>query len=411
MSITQGQPMFKKLIMVAVGKGSAAQSNKYYEMNWDGISPNFSVKYGRVESTATVLSYPINQWNKKYTEKVNKGYKDVTAFVSTEVVTTTAAPDALGKIKDNKVEEFMSLMKRYTDNLVSTTYSVKATSVTQAQVDTAQDYINDLLALDRKKKGFEQEANDHLTMLYTVIPRKMGNVLSYLLPSINFDKTMVQEQDNLDAMASQVSMSNDGKEDAKAKKKVKKEVKTILDVLGITMSESKITKEIEYLTKQVTNQRIAAVFEVNKPAEDAYFQKWMDNQKNKQTRILIHGTKCTSVIPILEIGLKIRPAGNFQFSGKAYGDGNYFSEVVQKSLNYTGYDKDKVLLVYEVHTGNPFIYDGWYKGNSFSLNYKELQDRGFDSTYVKAGGGLLNSEIIAYKEQQNRIKYIIWLKN
>ena len=384
-------------------------NNKYYEMNWDGISPNFSVKYGRVEATATQLSYPINQWNKKYTEKVNKGYKDVTAFVSTEVVTTTAAPDTLGKIKDNKVEEFMSLMKRYTDNLVSTTYSVKATSVTQAQVNTAQDYINDLLALDQKKKGFDQEANDLLVMLYTVIPRKMGNVRSYLLPSINFDRTMVQEQDNLDAMASQVSMA-DTKTDKKAKK-TKKEVKTLLDVLGITMKECKITQDIEYLTKQVTSQKIAAVFEVNKPHEDDYFEKWMSTQKNKQTRILIHGTKCTSVIPILEIGLKIRPAGNFQFSGKVYGDGNYFSEVVAKSLNYTGYDKDKVLLVYEVHTGNPFTYNGWYNGNSFPLNYKELQSRGFDSTYVKAGNGLLNSEIIAYKEQQNRIKYIIWLKN
>lgn len=385
-------------------------NNKYYEMSWDGKSPNFTVKYGRVESTETVLSYPINQWNKKYTEKVNKGYKDVTEFVTTEVV-NSAEPAALGKITENKVEEFMSLMKKYTDNLVSATYSVKATSVTQAQVDTAQDYINDLLALNQKSKTFEVDANLLLVQLYTVIPRKMAKVQHHLLPQITFDKTMVQEQDNLDAMASQVSMVTDDKADAKAKKKVKKEVKTILDVLGITMSESKITQEIEYLTKQVTNQKIAAVFQVNKPAEDAYFQKWLDTQKNKQTRILIHGTKCTSVIPILEIGLKIRPAGNFQFSGKVYGDGNYFSEVVNKSLNYTGYDKDKVLLVYEVHTGNPFIYDGWYKGNSFSLNYKELQARGFDSTYVKAGGGLLNSEIIAYKEQQNRIKYIIWLKN
>ena len=58
----------------------------------------------------------------------------------------------------------------------------------------------------------------------------------------------------------------------------------------------------------------------------------------------------------------------------------------------------------------PFIYDGWYKGNSFTLCYGELQKRGFDSTYVKAGNGLLNSEIIAYNEEQYRIKYIIWLK-
>jgi poly [ADP-ribose] polymerase len=176
------------------------------------------------------------------------------------------------------------------------------------------------------------------------------------------------------------------------------------------MTVGKVNKDIEYLVKQLTGKKIEAIFDVNKPAEDANFNKWMDKQKNKTTSTLIHGTKCTSVIPILEIGLKIRPAGNFQFSGKAYGDGNYFSEKTDKSLGYVGHDKDMVLLVYEVHTGNPFTYDGWYRGNSFSLNYKELSSRGYDSTYVKAGNGLLNSEIICYKEEQNRIKHIIWLK-
>ena len=136
----------------------------------------------------------------------------------------------------------------------------------------------------------------------------------------------------------------------------------------------------------------------------------MKKQKNKETRYLIHGTRCTSVIPIIEQGLKIRPSGNFQFSGKAYGNGNYFSEVVDKSLGYTGYDNDKVLLVYEVHTGNPFVYQGWYRGNSFTLSYPELSKRGYDSTHVNAGNGLLNSEIIAYKEEQCRLKHIIWLQ-
>jgi hypothetical protein len=70
-----------------------------------------------------------------------------------------------------------------------------------------------------------------------------------------------------------------------------------------------------------------------------------------------------------------------------------------------------MLLIYEVHTGNPFIYNGWYRGNSFTLNYKELKSRDYDTTYVNAGNGLLNSEIIAYKEEQARIKYIIHIKN
>jgi poly [ADP-ribose] polymerase len=213
-------------------------------------------------------------------------------------------------------------------------------------------------------------------------------------------------------MASQVSSNK-----PKTKTKGKKDDKgmTILDEIGITMVPCSAEKEIQYLTKQIKDDgwqrvKIKQIFRVDKPGENKTFEDWVKAQKNKDTRILIHGTKCESVLPILDIGLKIRPKGNFQFSGKVYGDGNYFSETMSKSLNYTGWGTDKVILVYEVHVGKPFVYDGWFKGNSFALNYKNLKDKGYDSTFVKAGGGLLNTEIIAYKEEQCRIKYIIWLK-
>lgn len=391
---------YAKLVMVTENN-----NNKYYEMTYNGGS-NFAVKYGRVESTSVDCSYPIGDWDKKYNEKVKKGYVDVTHTVSVKVDTKKADTTvSYAKHADALVHEFVTLMKKYTDNLVKTTYSVQAKDVTQAQVDEAQGYLDTLSKLSNAKKLDKAAINKELIKLYTVIPRYMSRVPDHLLPSISLAGLLQSEQDNLDAMASQVAQLNPKKDAKKAKK-----AQTLLESLGVTMKETKPTKEIEYLIKQLSGRKIAGLFEVNKPEEDAIFDKWMKAQKNKQTRILIHGTRCPSVIPILEIGLKIRPQGNFQFSGKAYGDGNYFSEVTNKSLGYCGYDNDKVLLVYEVHTGNPFKYDGWYRGNSFNLNYKELQSRGFDSTHVNAGNGLLNSEIIAYKEQQNRIKYIIWLK-
>lgn len=393
---------YTKLVMV-----TRANNNKYYEMIWDGKSSIFNVKYGRVESTIQTGSYSTSQWQSKYNEKIKKGYKDVTAYVTTETTTVLQkTEEELAKITDDIVDKFMNLMKKYTDGLVAKTYSVKAVNVTQKQVDDAQDILNKLSKIDRKDINL---INNTLIELYMIIPRFMSHVSHHLLPNINLDKTLVQEQDNLDAMASQVAMISTNKEE---KKKPKKNKNTILDTLGITMKSISPTKEVTYLIDQIksSGRKIDGFFEVSKSREDKIFEDWLSKQKDKTTRILIHGTRCTSVIPILEQGLKIRPAGNFQFSGKAYGDGNYFSEVVGKSMNYTGYDPDKILLVFEVHTGNPFVYNGWYKGNSFPLNYTELSKRGFDSTHVNAGGGLLNSEIIAYKEQQCRIKYIIWLK-
>lgn len=392
---------YAKLVMV-----TPDNNNKYYEMTWDGGS-TFKVKYGRIESTAQTATYPYSKWSSKYNEKIRKGYKDVTDLVSVEVkVSDKKDTSTLLDIKDKVVNTFMNLMKKYTDGLVSKTYSVKADAVSQKQVDTAQDLINEINALDTKAI---KKINEKLVELYMVIPRYMGQVQNYLLPSITIGKHMAQEQDNLDAMAAQVSLVKPSS--AKADKAAAKKAQTLLDQLGITMSEvTGVPKDLKYLLDQSEGKRVKTIFEVNKPAEDAIFDKWMKKQTNTTTRILIHGTRCTSVIPILEIGLKIRPVGNFQFSGKAYGNGNYFSEHMQKSMGYTGYDPDHIILVYEVHTGNPFVYDGWYRGNSFTLSYPELSKRGYDSTFVKAGHGLLNSEIIAYKEEQCRIKYILWCK-
>jgi poly [ADP-ribose] polymerase len=374
--------------------------SKYYEMIEN--SSNITVNYGRVDHTKTTISKPIHHWDKLIREKTAKGYKDVTHLVSVQVDKKTEEIK-LDKIV-GKVGSFLELMSNYTNNLVKTTYSVKATNVSQQQVDEAQKHIDDINNIIKGKYD-DKQVNDLLVELYMVIPRKMDNVKWHLLPQIKIDKVIQQEQDNLDAMASQVSMNKPLK-----KSKVSKKTINLMDKLGITMKECAINKDIKYLTDQVSPSKILGVYEVNKGEEDKVFEEWMSKQKNKTTRILIHGTRCTSVIPILEIGLKIRPVGNFQFSGKVYGNGNYYSETVSKSLNYTGYDNDQILLVYEVHVGNPFVYDGWYRGNSFTLDYKNLSERGFDSTFVKAGGGLLNTEIIAYKEEQCRIKYIIHLK-
>jgi len=380
-------------------------NNKYYSMEWDGKSADFEVKYGRVESSETTLRKPYKDWAKIYREKVNKGYKDVSHLVA--VTVSASGPNKEEKVGVPKIDEFLTLMKKYTANLVDKTYSVKAVNVTQSQLDEAQRHIDTLKKIKIKTTGVEQIINTALLDLYSAIPRKMGNVKDHLYPNIKLEKVLEQEQDNLDAMVSQVALAKPV--DAKV---AKKESQTLLDKLGITMAfdSSKTYKELAYLLKQSFRGKVEAIFEINKPSEDKQFSTHVNSSTDKSTKILIHGTRCTSVIPILEQGLRIRPVGNFQFSGKAYGDGNYFSEVMSKSLNYTGYDNDQILLVYEVHTGKPFVYDGYYRGNSFPLNHKELSSRGFDSTYVNAGNGLLNSEIIVYTEKQNRLKYIIWLK-
>lgn len=386
------QAKFSRLVMV-----TGDNNNKYYELTWDGASPTFEVKYGRIKSTATTHTYGIHEWDSKYNSKVKKGYKDVTHTVAVTVEEKKEeSPKKLKAIEDSKVEAFLTLMKKYTDGLVSKTYTVKHQDVTVQQIDEAQKIIDDLNKIDKNDVTL---FNTRLLELYMIIPRYMSNVKSHLIPNIDVASTLQQEQDNLDAMASQVKMYKKEevkKSDSKKKTEVD-EPKSLLDLLGIKkMKQISGNKEIHSLTNQITGKRVEAIFEVEKPWEDERLNKWLETQENKKTMLVYHGTKCPSVIPILEQGLKVRPVGNFQFTGKVYGNGNYFSEQFSTSIGYTGGGHgDAVMLIYEIHTGKE-------ASQSFN-NYNDCKKAGYDSF----NGGWLR---VAYREEQARIKYIVWLK-
>ena len=64
------------------------------------------------------------------------------------------------------------------------------------------------------------------------IPRKDGKCKRLSSSNINLEKVLQQEQDNLDAMASQVSMISTDK-----KKKTKKNESDLLSTLGIKMKK------------------------------------------------------------------------------------------------------------------------------------------------------------------------------
>ena len=121
-----------------------------------------------------------------------------------------------------------------------------------------------------------------------------------------------------------------------------------------------------------------------------------------------------NVFSILKSDLLVRPSNAATISGAAYGEGIYHSFHTDKSLNYTGYDNDKIFFIQNVHMGKPYTYNGWYRDSKDisreNMNYKYLSSKGYDSLYVKPGDGLLNSEYIVYNQEQTVTNYLIWLK-
>jgi len=385
-----------KLILI-----SSENNNKFYEMTEE--NGQIKVNYGRIDSTSVTITKPLSQWDSIVREKQRKGYKNITDLVSIKEEIKPVIEEKTKEIEDVYVREFVTLLENYTKGLINSTYSVTPKNVTQQQIDQAQKLINEL---NNFKNFTEAQTNSLLIQLYTTIPRKMKDVKQHLLPILNLEKTLQKEQDQLDAMESMID-----KNVVVAKSKKVKQSNTILDKMGVRMTLSDVTPEIKYIVDQFTSyQKVHKIFKVEKESEDLKLNSWIKDKKNKNTKFLIHGTRVTSVLPILSDKLRIHPIGNFQYSGKAFGDAIYFALQASKSLGYTGYTNDKILFVYEVHYGSPNIHSGWNRGTSFPLTFDELQKRGYDCTHAEKGNGLINDEIMIYHEDQCAPRYILWIK-
>jgi poly [ADP-ribose] polymerase len=253
-----------ELVMV-----SSQNNNKYYRMqeNSDG---NFTVKYGRVGTSENTVSYPMSQWDKKYKEKIKKGYRDITEFKT--ILTNSSFKD----ITDLEVNSLISTLERYSKQSISNNYTISYEQVTQAQIDEAQNILDNIANLLTKKTIVNSIIDEKLTELYTVIPRRMKKVQDFILNgegNKNKAKAILQrEQDAIDTMRGQVALNV----------VADKQDKTIMDALGITINivkDSEIINKIKSLMNGEDHQ-IKNIYEVIKFDTQEKFDKQQKNQLN-----------------------------------------------------------------------------------------------------------------------------------
>lgn len=376
----------KFLVFVGV---DGVQSNKFYNMTPNGKT--FEVEYGRIDASSTKMTYPIEKWNSIYNSKTRKGYKDITDLKNTTQVVAEASGNS-------DFDEFYDVFSKYTSVMVKKTFL--AEGCTQAQLDAAQKVLDTIVKLKKV-----DDVNDNLLELYKILPRRMNNVNHYLISDIkDRDRVVNREQDAIDSMDSSniIHKTNPYKElnlDV-FKKASKKDIKMLENLLYPTRGHHSVT--------------IRGAFKVVNNMKHQSFKQHVDNQKNKDTEYLIHGTRNPNIFSILKSGLMIRPSNAAVISGAAYGNGIYHSAHTAKSLGYTGWDPDKVFLIQNVHMGKPYVYSGWYRdGKDISrdqMSFSGLSKLGYDSLYVKPGDGLLNSEYIVYKEEQTVTSFVVWMK-
>lgn len=205
-----------------------------------------SLLYGRVDLTKIKRLYPMSQWDKKYYEKLKKGYEDITYLYS--IVNKTDVINKEFISKDLQVKKLIKELRRFANKTVSSNYKVSSDNVTQKMINEAQIIIDNISNIYKRKKYKIQEINNELLRLFKIIPRKMSNVNYYLI-SEDDDKKIIgklidNEQSILDTLASQV-MNKLSEVENKKKGKI-----NILENMGIKVihvNDAKVISEVKQL--------------------------------------------------------------------------------------------------------------------------------------------------------------------
>ena len=390
------------LIMV-----TSENNNKFYNMIPHGDS--WTAEYGRVGASCQKRTYSIREWDKKYREKIAKGYKDVTDISQDLIEEDTSTENTYKPISNESVRKIIDRLQQIAKKTISANYTVSSNKVTQAMVDTAQDLLNNLVGFN----GTVDEFNKKLIEIFNTIPRKMKQVSDYLVKSSDeFAKTIQREADLLDVMRGQVVVRN-----TSVVKNIEdnKDI-TILEELGLEMDDT--TNDEDSMIKKLMDEsahRFRKAWKVKNIETQNNFDEYIKNNnlKEKDIKLLFHGSRNENWMSIISTGLKIRPT-NAIYTGSMFGDGIYFAPKCAKSIGYTssgywtrGNESVCYMALFDVAYGKPHVV---YSHDSacYSLNYDKIKNKGCNCLHAKADKGMLrNDEIVFYNTNQVTIKYLI----
>lgn len=398
----------RHLVMVTAG----ANNNKYYDMKPQGDM--WVATYGRIGSGSQTRTYSKREWDKKYSEKIRKGYIDQTDLIQDLISTEKPTQSEYKEIDNAKIKAIVERLQAMAKKAISENYTVSSNKVTQAMIDEAQNIITGLLNITDVKIF-----NDELLKLFATIPRKMSSVSSYIArDNGEFNKIISREQDLLDIMKGQV-VQKQVVEETKETKPINDN--TVLEHLGLEFEEC--SKE-DIATIKVAlgscSDKFHKAWKVKNLRTQKRFDDFIKENNIKDVRLLFHGSRNENWWSIINSGLRLRPT-NAVITGKMFGYGIYYAPKARKSLGYTslsgsywarGSSSSGFMALMDVAYGKPYdVYS--FDSKYYNFNYEALQKNcpGANCLHAHEGNMLRNDEIIVYKEEQCTIKYLVELKN
>ena len=365
--------------------------------------------------------FPMRFWDKKLSEKLESGYVDRESFGHMSY-TLKRSSGNFRPIENKIIASFWDTVQSAAKKMVRDNYSVSAENISPAMLKTAQEIIDEILALWKAGAPYS-ELNKHLVRLFMVIPRKMQNVEDFLISDKEGHdalSVLKREQELLDVVSAQVK-GESITQDMEAQKD------TILDALGISIRLT-TEKEDAMLKKMMGDEAryFKRAFRVKNKKTHERHKKYLERHhiSRKDDKLLFHGSRLQNLYGLLTQGPCLNP--NAIRTGSLFGNATYFALQALKSLRYTdfrvrgvsyagGTSSTGYLLVYNVAYKNPLHLDA--HSGSGTRNFTKKSIAPHDVVHAHPGynmgaARLVNDEIMSYDPEggQVDIHYVIQVK-
>ncbi|AUD03432.1 hypothetical protein [Spirosoma pollinicola] len=158
---------------------------------------------------------------------------------------------------------------------------------------------------------------------------------------------------------------------------------------------------------------LESAFMVRHAVNDAVFNTYVRQQKNRKTVALWHSNRRDNWLSMLRTNPTLSPANAIN-TGKSSGYGIHFVDQFSHSpedASQQGQANEDYLAIYEVHVGEQLELSQQeirhVQLTSDVLKYKDTQ---YDSVFVRQRSGLQKNEFIVYNPAQCTLRYIVKIK-
>lgn len=410
--------------------GNTGNNNKFYYVELED-SGMINTRYGRVgtEGTSGKKSGGQREFDKLVQSKKKKGYVEVPLDLDAEETNVSGGDDvmmiALSQIQsDDKSKELIkTLVQQNIHNITSNTkitfnvstglFKTPLGIVTTEGVDEALTILNNLSGLikDTYTAKEEKKIRELSEKYYSIIPTTLSNLRSFT-SMLYTNKKLSDQYDICNALKQSIDLVQTEKDKKIEELKEDKTLPTVFNTSLVKLDDADEFKRISDYFENSKNDmhgrttskaKVVNIYKINIEKDDKAYRHDLPNQME-----LWHGTKVANILSILKSGLLMPKYSPGAVTGYMFGQGLYFSNQSSKSLNYC----DGMYWNSSSRNGNKLY---MFVADIAMGNYK-VPDRstssnppaGYDSYWAQPGkSGIRNDEMIVFKNEQIRLKYLL----